>query len=107
MKAVIADPSDFEPGKIPPAESLRTCIKRVTDNLGALKSGGLTEANALLAAYLIESTFAEHKYTETIKTRNVTYLDELKKLTADEASHKTTILRRMQASKGNAERLVS
>jgi hypothetical protein len=106
-KAVAEWPGDFEPGKVSPIEALQACITRVTSSLAALKSGGLTEANALLQAHLIESTFAEHKYTETIKTANPKYLNELEKLTADEAGHKTSILRRMKAKRANAQRLAS
>lgn len=100
-KSIAAKPHDFEPGKMSPGEALQSFAKKVRSYLATLSSGGFTEAQALFTAHLIESTFAEHKYTEAIRTSNVQYLTELKKLTEDEANHKALISRKMRASKAN------
>jgi len=100
-KSITAKPHDFEPGKMSPAEALQSFTKRVRSYLATLSSGGFTEAHALFTAHLIESTFAENKYTEAIRTSDAQYLEDLKKLTKDEANHKKMISRKMRASKAN------
>jgi hypothetical protein len=51
-----------------------------------------------MAAYHIESTVVEHKYTEVIKTENSKYLTALENLMKAEVNHKARIQERVKAA---------
>ena len=89
-------PQEFEVGKLSPLSALRAFISRVQSDHQKLLRGVLAEKDALMAAYLIESTVVEQKYTEAITTRNDKFLEALEKLTKAEVNHKARIQERVK-----------
>jgi len=92
-------PQEFEVGKLSPLTALRGFISRVQSDHQKLHGGSLSEDGALMAAYHIESTVVEQKYTEVIRTQNSNYLAALEKLTKAEINHKARIQEKMKARK--------
>jgi hypothetical protein len=92
-------PHEFEVGKLSPLSAMRGFISRVRSDHQKLHGGSLSEDGALMAAYLIESTVVEQKYTEVIRTQNSSYLTALEKLTKAEVNHKARIQEKMKARK--------
>ncbi len=93
---VARKPQEFEVGKLSPLSALRSFISRVQSDHQKLHRGVLAEKDALMAAYLIESTVVEQKYTEAITTQNGKYLEALEKLTKAEVNHKARIKEKMK-----------
>jgi len=91
---VTRKPQEFEVGKLSPLSALRTFISRVQSDHQKLHRGVLSQRDALMAAYHIESTVVEHKYTEVIKTQNSGYLTALENLMKAEVNHKARIQER-------------
>lgn len=95
---VTRKPQEFEVGKISPLSALRTFISRVQSDHQKLYRGVLSERDAMMAAYHIESTVVEHKYMEVIKTENSKYLTALEHLMKAEVNHKARIQERVKAA---------
>ncbi|MBI5249281.1 MAG: hypothetical protein HY912_07285 [Desulfomonile tiedjei] len=100
MHAAIEEPEMFEAGESSPLEALQAFMSRLESGFEMLTNDRLTERNALLMAYLIENTFAEHSYARAIKAKDPDYVRNLDKLTSDSAGHRTRVLEKMKEQEG-------
>jgi hypothetical protein len=89
-------PYEYEPGKLSSASAVRTFISRIHSDRERLKTGTLTMYNALLAAYHMEATLIEYRYTDVVKTTNPKCLEALRNLSEACVIHRSKIKTKME-----------
>lgn len=99
LRIIFEHPEEFEVGDSSPLEALQAFVSRVNENLAKVRTGQIKEGDALLMAYLIENTFVEGKYTEAVKTKNISYAKTLEKMASAEVAHKDIVVRKMKEQK--------
>lgn len=92
-------PNEYRRGRLPSVGALRTFISRIQSDQERLSSGTLTMDNALLVAYLMETTVIECNYTEVVRTTNPKCLEALKNLSSATVKHKGKVKEKMENHK--------
>jgi hypothetical protein len=103
--AAVKEPEMFEAGDASPLEALAALRSRLDVNFELLRSGLLTEEKALLVAYLLENTFAEHSFTKAITSKFPDCAVNLDTLSSDSAGHRARVIEKIKEQKGTGSNL--
>jgi len=92
-------PDKFRPGKTFAPKALENFASRIQANMEKLDSPAVTERDALLMAYHMESTMIDRNYTEVVETDHRAYTEGLEILAEASKAHRDRVLKKMHEHK--------
>jgi len=93
---VAAKPERFEIGRPFNQMAIKTIMTGIEGHLKRLKEGRITRDRLMFVARDIESSMMEKSYGEIVRTSDLEYLELVKEIVGDTASHKQKIEQRCQ-----------
>lgn len=89
-------PHEFRPGKTCAPGALRNFVSRINANFEKLDNPAITERDALLMAYQMESTVIDRNYTEVVETDHLGCAAGLQELAEASEIHRDKLISRMR-----------
>jgi hemerythrin len=100
MAQIVATrPERFEIGRIFNQVAIRTIMNGVQGQLERLRKGLITRERAMFVARDIEASVMEKSYGEIVRTTDVEFLDLVREIVEDTATHRDSIEQRCQTTK--------
>ena len=93
-------PERFELGRPFNVFSLQTTISGVKGNIQKLKSGELTQDQALFLSLDMENSILESKYSEILKTNDLEYQNLVLETVVQTVAHKSAIEKKVKEKRG-------
>jgi hypothetical protein len=96
-------PDEFTVGNSIPLTAINSFTSRIQSHVDKVRHGELTEKDAFLIAYHIESTVIELSYVEVINTNNQEYLSLMNDVVADTMKHKKRVVKKLGQTKNRSK----